>query len=61
MRRLLISLFATILVLPLVGGAASAADEDYDVQIRRTSNGITHIEAADYGSLGFGSIAKRMS
>jgi acyl-homoserine-lactone acylase len=34
--------------------AVLAADPHYDAHIRRTSYGIPHIQAKDYGSLGFG-------
>lgn len=54
MRRLLACLLATAVLLPLLGGAVSAAEDDYDVLIRRTGNGIPHIQAEDFGSLGFG-------
>ena len=57
MRRFLLPVLALVTVLPLLGGgmaAAQSGDDAYDVQIRRTDNGIPHIEAADYASLGFG-------
>ncbi len=51
MRRIwpLIVLIA-LLALP----SAAAAQEDFDVTIRRTAHGIPHIEAKDFGSLGYG-------
>jgi acyl-homoserine-lactone acylase len=39
-------------ILCLLGAAASAAQ--YEARIRRTTYGIPHIEAKDFGSLGFG-------
>lgn len=44
------SLIAVLLLCEL----CAAAERRYDAHIRRTSYGIPHIQAADFGSLGFG-------
>jgi len=53
----------TLLVLPLVAAlllaataspALAASKSDYRAEIRRTSGGVPHIKARDFGSLGFG-------
>ena len=51
--RRLAAAIAVGLVLITMGGPAAAA-QTYDVTVRRTSHGIPHIKADDYGSLGFG-------
>jgi len=61
MFQLRSTLLATITLLTLssIGGAPAADargdEERYDVRIRRTSFGIPHIKAHDWGSLGYGS------
>ena len=49
MRRTLILPFALLLMIP-----GFAAERRYEAQIRRTSYGIPHIKAKDFGSLGYG-------
>ncbi len=43
-----------LLSLTLLALSACSPGPDYEVEIRRTSHGIPHIQAADMGSLGFG-------
>jgi acyl-homoserine-lactone acylase len=50
MRAALVVL-AALLALP---PAAAFGQEDYDVTIRRTAHGIPHLEARDFGSIGYG-------
>ncbi len=51
MRTLLA--FLTLLAV-LVAPTAAAAQEDYDVTVRRSAHGIPHIEGKDFGSVGYG-------
>ena len=52
MTRLLpAALLAAVLLVP---ASAMAADRGYRAEIRRTTGGVPHIKARDYGSLGFG-------
>ncbi len=41
-------------ILPLTGDVLSQGKPSYSAEIRRTSHGIPHITARNYGSLGFG-------
>ena len=53
--RVFAALAAVVVTATLLApGAAAAAETRYDVTVRRTSHGIPHIKAEDYGSLGFG-------
>ena len=51
-RTLSIALLAAALLLP--ASSALAAKSGYRAEIRRTSGGVPHVKARDYGSLGFG-------
>src|SRR5215210_8112927 len=51
-RLLTLPLLAAALLLPASG--ALAAKTGYRAEIRRTTGGVPHIKARDYGSLGFG-------
>jgi len=46
----------TLLLIAIIGGSSSAqmAERRYEVQVRRTSYGVAHIKANDFGSLGYG-------
>ena len=52
--RLPALLAAVVVTATLLAPGAAAAETTYDVTVRRTSHGIPHIKADDYGSLGFG-------
>ena len=60
MRRLGVSVLMAVgmspllAVLPPMGGGTVLADDSYSATIRRTSHGIPHILAADFGGLGYG-------
>ncbi|HEX4951622.1 MAG TPA: penicillin acylase family protein, partial [Blastocatellia bacterium] len=43
-----------VLLLLFFIAACTQAQPRYEAEIRRTSHGIAHITAKDYGSLGFG-------
>ena len=47
-------LFLLLLVFAFVSETMAQAKPQYSAEIRRTTNGIPHITAKDYGSLGFG-------
>ena len=54
----LLSFFSVLLVilLPACGGGGSSNDDDgqrYQAEVRRTSFGIPHIKADDFGSMGY--------
>src|SRR5215210_7930022 len=49
---LTLPLLAAALLLPAAG--ALAAKPKYRVEIRRTTGGIPHVKARDYGSMGYG-------
>src|SRR5688572_21902597 len=51
-RTLPIALLAGALLLP--ASTALAAKSDYRAEIRRTTGGVPHIKARDFGSLGYG-------
>src|SRR5215212_3969477 len=51
-RLLPLPLFAAALLLP--ASSALAAKTGYRAEIRRTTGGVPHIKARDYGSLGYG-------
>src|SRR5215213_98724 len=51
-RTLPMALLAAALLLP--ASSALAAKSGYKAEIRRTSGGVPHVKARDYGSLGFG-------
>ena len=51
-RTLSIALLAGALLLP--ASSALAAKSGYRAEIRRTTGGVPHVKARDYGSLGFG-------
>jgi acyl-homoserine-lactone acylase len=53
-RVTLLTSLALLIALVAPAAAAAAGEEDYDVTIRRTAHGIPHIEARDFGSLGYG-------
>ena len=48
------SVFSALLCLTLLIETAAQSKPQYAAEIRRTSHGIPHITAKDYGSLGFG-------
>jgi acyl-homoserine-lactone acylase len=54
MRELLAAVAAAAVLLVLAVPAAAATDGRYSAEIRRTTGGVPHIKARDYGSLGFG-------
>jgi acyl-homoserine-lactone acylase len=51
---LVVALCSIAVATALAVGFASAGDERYNAEIRRTQYGIPHILARDYGSLGYG-------
>src|SRR5215210_5777169 len=51
-RLLTLPLLAAALLLP--ASSALAAKTGYRAEIRRTSGGVPHVKARDYGSLGYG-------
>ena len=52
--RLPRSPFLILFCLTLLVTTSAQVQPRYEVEIRRTSHGIPHITAKDYGSLGFG-------
>jgi acyl-homoserine-lactone acylase len=54
MKRLTIAAAALVAAFVLAPATALAAKGDYRAEIRRTTGGVPHIKARDYGSLGFG-------
>ena len=54
-QTLTASRFACMLLIGISGNVAgSAVAAEYEVEVVRTTYGIPHITAADYGSLGYG-------
>src|SRR5919107_1603657 len=54
-RSLSAALLAAALLLPATATPAVAASKrDYRAEIRRTTGGVPHVKARDFGSLGFG-------
>jgi len=51
-RTLTIALLLAALLIP--ASSALAAKSGYRAEIRRTTGGVPHIKAKDYGSLGYG-------
>jgi acyl-homoserine-lactone acylase len=51
----LLSAGLTLAVIAGLSSVASAATKKYSAEVRRTSYGIPHIKANDYGGLGYGS------
>lgn len=54
MKRIARKAVGTALAVVAALGAAGAAAQNYSAEVRRTSFGVPHIKAANYGSLGYG-------
>ena len=54
MKRIVRKAVGAAIAVVAALGAAGAAAQGYSAEVRRTSFGVAHVKAADYGSIGYG-------